>query len=101
MPLPKSVKDFNPYADYYFFRKCVRCDCKRKHQLYLNTYYAERFVEDDHEGITRTEYFEEVSIWCCKCRYKNKNTVCGLKYFTDNVLINIKEENKMSNKRSK
>lgn len=90
MALPNSIKELNIYSEFYFFMKCVKCDCRRKHLLYVAQYDCQVFVDDDCDGITTTEYREEVRVICGKCNFRSYSR--GLKYFTDDDLRRIKED---------
>lgn len=94
MSLPEHAKDIKKYEEYFFFRKCSKCDCKRKHVLYVNSYYYERFREDDCDGHTDTCYAEEIMSSCKTCL--SRHYECTFERFTDDVLNSIKKSNKES-----
>lgn len=94
MPLPKHAEDLKKYEEYCFFKKCHKCDRKRKHALFINSYSRQVFYDDDCDGHTYTDYVDEVSIVCNACRLKLCQ--CSLERFNEDVLDSIKKEAKES-----
>ena len=94
MPLPKHAKDLKKHERFSFFKKCHKCDRKRKHTLFINSYSGQVFYEDDCDGHTYTDYFDEVSVICNACRVKHCE--CMLERFNDDILASIKKEAKES-----
>ncbi len=101
MALPKSIKEFYSYDEYYFIKECFRCDCRRKHVLYTDLVDIERLVpysentsdaqQMDEWACEETEIIPTAIVFvsCCKCH--KRDMISYLDYFTDDVLNKYKK----------
>lgn len=101
MALPKSIKEFYSYEQYYFIKECSRCSCRRKHMFYTELVDIEMLVpysenvsdaqQMDEWACEETEIIPTPIVFasCCKCR--KDDMISYLDYFTDDVLKKYKK----------
>ncbi|EOZ9991101.1 hypothetical protein ACRV44_005288 [Klebsiella pneumoniae] len=101
MALPKSIKEFYSYDEYYFIKECSRCACRRKHMLYTDLVDIERSVPYSENVSDAQQMFEwaceeteivqaEVAFVSC-CKRHKRDMISFLDCFTDDVLKKYKK----------